>query len=102
MSHIIRDAIHTWRACRDEFELHRLTEYELAERATNGYMLNARGRAAGIDPLSLFMGNEARAAAYASEELLAHWETRPRPTFAKFERQWLEVQSFDVYDRAAS
>ncbi len=51
-----------------------------AENATKGNMLNKAGKAAGIDERSLFTGPESRARRYASEELLAHWESHPRPT----------------------
>jgi hypothetical protein len=54
--------------------------YVQAENATRGHMVNKAGRANGIDPRSLLTGPESRARRYASEELLAHWETHPRPT----------------------
>jgi len=56
-----------------------------AEEATNGYMLNRRGKEAGINERTLFTGPESRARKYASEELLEWWETHPRPTQAMFE-----------------
>jgi len=59
--------------------------YLLAEEATRGNMLNKRGRALGVDERSLFTGPEARARAYASEELIEHWRTHPRPTAAMFQ-----------------
>jgi hypothetical protein len=58
-----------------------------AENATRGNMLNKAGRAAGIDERSLFTGPEARARRYASEELLNHWQSHPRPTAAYFQGQ---------------
>lgn len=76
--------------CRAEFDLFRDAEYMAAEEACRGRMLNRRGMEAGIEPLSLFMGNQARAYAYASEELVAFWrDERPRVTYEVFERQWL-------------
>lgn len=57
---------------------------DAAEDGTNGYMLNRRGKEAGISERSLFTGPEARAKKYASEELLNWWETHPRPTEAHF------------------
>jgi hypothetical protein len=57
--------------------------WQAAERATNGNMLNAKGRARGIDDRSLFTGSEDRAYRYASDELKAHWEHNPRPTRAQ-------------------
>lgn len=56
--------------------------YTRAEDATNGYMLNRAGNAAGVSPRSLFTGSETRARRYASEELLNHWQENPRPTAA--------------------
>jgi hypothetical protein len=58
--------------------------FQQAERDTNGYMLNRRGQALGISDRSLLTGSEARARKYASEELLEHWRTHPRPTEAMF------------------
>lgn len=55
-----------------------------AETATKGYMLNRRGREAGISERTLFRGPEKRARKYASEELLNHWENTPRPTEGYF------------------
>lgn len=85
---LITDGFASWRECRAEYEGERLRRYWAAEEATRGALLNARGRAAGIDPESLFMGTWARARAYASEELLEHWETHPRLTYQDFETQW--------------
>jgi hypothetical protein len=56
--------------------------YVEAEAAIKGYMLNRRGREAGIDPRTLFTGPESRARKYASEELFGHRETHARPTEA--------------------
>lgn len=58
--------------------------YLAAERETRGHMLNQRGRAAGIDPRTLFYGTAARANAYASSELKDHWLTHPRLTYRGF------------------
>lgn len=85
---IVSDAFMAWRECRAEYDATLYARYEAAEEATNGAMLNARGRQKGIDPFSLFMGNENRALAYASEELVEHWQSHPRITFSQFERQW--------------
>ena len=62
-------------------------EWRQAEAATKGVMLNRRGKEAGVNERSLFTGLEARARAYASEELLTYWETNPRPTAAYFQGQ---------------
>ncbi|MEW2459844.1 hypothetical protein [Microbacterium sp. K41] len=98
---IIDDAFAAWRECRGEYDDTLYAQYEAAEEATNGAMLNARGRRKGVDPFSLFMGNETRALAYASEELVEHWESHPRITFAKFERQWLAQREIELMEGAA-
>lgn len=85
---LISDAVAEWRECRAEYDDTLYAQYEAAEEATRGAMLNARGRARGIDAFTLFMGPERRAFAYASEELVEHWAAHPRVTFAAFEKQW--------------
>jgi hypothetical protein len=98
---IINEAFSAWRECRAEYDGTLYAMYEAAEAATNGAMLNARGREKRIDPLSLFMGTQARALAYASEELVEHWETHPRVTFAKFEQRWQREREAELIDGAA-
>lgn len=58
--------------------------YVTAEADTRGHMLNRRGEALGVDPRSLFRGPSSRARKYASDELLEHWQSNPRPTEAMF------------------
>ncbi|WP_449061739.1 helicase-related protein [Planomonospora algeriensis] len=60
----LRQQFHEWKEAR----------FWEAETATNGFMLNARGRAAGIDPMSLFSGQWSRVSAYASDELMNWFE----------------------------
>lgn len=59
----------------------------MAENATNGYMLNPKGKQAGIDPYSLFTGPESRARKYASPELKEWFDQNGRPTAADFQAQ---------------
>ena len=54
--------------------------WEQAEAATNGNMLNRKGRERGISDRALFTSDEAYARRYASEELMNHWQDHPRPT----------------------
>lgn len=75
---------------RAEYDVLQEHAYTLAETETNGVMLNRRGKAAGINPWSLFSGTWVRAQAYASEELLDHWVKHPRVTWSQFERQAVE------------
>lgn len=53
------------------------TEWVAAEAATNGQMVNRRGRARDIDPRSLWTANERTRKAYASEELRRYWDNHP-------------------------
>ena len=85
---LVADGFASWRECRAEYDLVLYADYVRAEVSCNAALLNARGRARGIDPMSLFMGPWTRARAYASEELLEHWESHPRTCYADFERQW--------------
>lgn len=89
MSLAIERALADWRECRAEFELELYARYVRAEAETHGALLNARGRARGIDPISLMFGPAARAHAYASDELVEHWASHPRLTFAAFEQAWI-------------
>lgn len=98
---IIGDAFNAWRECRAEYDDTLYAQYEAAEEATRGAMLNARGRQKGIDPFTLFMGNERRALAYASEELVEHWASHPRVTFEMFEKQWAAQREAERIEDAA-
>lgn len=74
-------------AMRADYDLHLEAAYARAAEECRGRLLNDRGRRAGIDAHSLFYGPAARAAAYASPELIEHWARYPRLTVADFERQ---------------
>lgn len=63
--------------------------YLQAEQVTRGHMLSPAGRAAGVDPRSLFTGPLARARAYASEELQRWWSDHPRLNRTQFRAQLL-------------
>jgi len=62
-------------------------QYLAAEDATNGYLLNRRGRAKGINPAQLFSGPARIAYAYASDELKEWWAEHGRLTQAEFIEQ---------------
>jgi hypothetical protein len=55
-----------------------------AEAATNGNMVNAKGRARGINERTLITGREETFRRYASDELLEYYATHHRPTTASF------------------
>ncbi|QDZ14771.1 hypothetical protein [Humibacter ginsenosidimutans] len=78
-----------WAEIRADYDLVLQAAYERAEEVTRGKLLNRRGRRAGIDAYSLFLGPAVRAYAYASDELIEHWRTHPRITFEAFEQQAL-------------
>lgn len=83
---------------REEYEVDTHTRYLAAEDQCRGAMLNARGRAKGVDPLTLFSGNATRAARYASDELKAYWRDNGRMTLARYRHETLGWES----DRAAA
>lgn len=68
---------------REEFDGYRYSQYRKAENDL-GYLLNAEGRKAGIDDLSLFSGPVSRVNKYGSEELKAWFNQHGRPTLASF------------------
>ncbi|MGW1770647.1 phage minor capsid protein [Streptomyces sp. NPDC002104] len=72
---------------REAREMHfewAMLQMQAAEDATNGYLLNRRGLAAGVDPGSLFTGPARIAYAYASDELKSFWRAQPRKTQQEF------------------
>lgn len=97
MSRAFDRARERYRMCRGDYDLVILAMYERAEDDTRGALLNERGREAGIEPMSLFMGPRVRVDAYASEELREWFDANGRVTFDDFERQWL-----DAHDKAAA
>lgn|GEM_PF-1285401 len=91
-SAIFAAALDAWAECREAYALHLEAQYAAAVDATNGVLLNARGRAEGVASPSLFLGPRSRAEAFASAELREFWSTHPRVTFAQFERDWWNGQ----------
>ncbi|QZD98169.1 hypothetical protein SEA_ANTUNA_56 [Microbacterium phage Antuna] len=96
MSEHFERALADWREARAEYENVLHADYEAAAEACRDRLVNARGRRLGIDPMSLFMGNRARAYAYASEELIEWWETHPRTPFVEFERAWIAQRDAEI------
>ncbi|MBK6015141.1 phage capsid protein, partial [Streptomyces sp. MBT53] len=62
-------------------------QYLAAEDATNGYLLNAKAKAAGVNPAELFSGPARIAYARASDELKEWWAQHGRLTQAEFIEQ---------------
>lgn len=87
-STIFAQAAERYHECRGAFADHLDALYDQAEAATNGVLLNARGKRAGIDAYTLLYGPEVRLRAYGSEELIDFLATRGRMTYHEFERQW--------------
>jgi hypothetical protein len=69
------------RAMYDEYVYR---QYLAAEDATNGYLLNKKAQAAGINPAELFSGPARIAYARASDELKEWWAEHGRLTQAEF------------------
>lgn len=76
-------------AVRRVYGEHVHLQYLEAETATRGHLLSSAGRAAGIDPVSLFSGPASRARKYASEDLLRWWADNRRVTYTEFAEQVL-------------
>ncbi|MGP9843320.1 hypothetical protein [Brachybacterium sp. 107] len=81
-------AFETYRMMRVDFELYRHSRFLRAHTELRGELLNAAGRAARIDPGTLFMGPRSRVERYASEELKAWFAQHGRLTVDEFETQW--------------
>lgn len=88
MSAIMDAAFETYRAMRADFELYRHSRYLRAHAELRGELLNGVGRAARIDPTSLFLGPWCRVEQYASEELRGWLAEHGRLTVEEFETQW--------------
>lgn len=90
MSTIMDAAFETYRAMRADFEHYRHSRFVRAHTELRGELLNAAGRAARIDPATLFLGPKSRVNRYASEELKAWFAEHGRLTVKEFETQWWE------------
>ncbi|GAA2241464.1 hypothetical protein GCM10010413_49860 [Promicromonospora sukumoe] len=97
MSPIFQRAAAEWAAMRSEYGDYLEAHIAAAYRATNGVLLNVRGRAAGVSESRLFAGG-AVATAYASRELREFWATTPRMTVTEFERAWAERLDTDPHE----
>lgn len=82
------------RILRAEYDRYLEWAWVTAEMDTSGYMVNHRGRDAGIDPRSLFSG-PAKRLCYASEELLAWFGTNGRFTLQDFTRDAIANNAAD-------
>lgn len=69
---------------RQQYDDYVAVHYDRAMIATNGQMVNERGRLAGIDSYSLFSGPVARVKKYGSEELQGFFGQNGRHTFQSF------------------
>ncbi|MFD9859749.1 phage minor capsid protein [Streptomyces alboflavus] len=79
---------------REMYEEHIYVQWLAAEDYSNGYLLNRKARAAGVDPRTLFKGPAHVAYARASEELIRFWEeVSPRVTLAEFTEQVTGVRT---------
>lgn len=93
-------------AAREEHLLAVESAFTAAESETRGHMLSKAGKAAGVNPQSLWTGPEARARRYASEELRAYWDRHGRLTKAEWAKrdqderdaaEWADERSRRLY-----
>jgi hypothetical protein len=81
-----RDRAERARMERLDFEIEIEAKFLQAEHATRGDMLSRAGKAAHIDPRTLFYGTQTRARKYASEELNDWFERHGRLTATEYRR----------------
>ena len=98
MSLIFDAARDVWREMHDDYRTDLDRRIRAADEACHGYLVNRRGRAAGITPDSLFQGPADRAYRYATRELIDHWKDHPRVTLAQFEAEWIAARGDNVWD----
>lgn len=84
--------------CREAYDQYLLDNYMKAEDDCRGQLLNKRGKAAGIDPATLFEGPAHVARAYASRELIQWWGRHGRTTYRQWRYAWFQRPS----DRTAA
>ena len=80
-------------ACREEYDAFMRDSYVMAENDCRGVLLNRNGRAAGVDPTSLFCGPASRVRKYASEELRTWFTGNGRITFGEWKFNWFGRES---------
>lgn len=90
VSVIFERAAELWQQCRADYDVYLEAAEHAAEVATNGYAVNARGQARGYTLRLLMVSGPLVVRAYASPELLDHFEDHPRITFATYERAWFD------------
>lgn len=71
-------------AARSGYKGEVTARYHAAEDATNGHMLSPAGKAAGVNPASLFDGQAAAVTKYASPELKEWFDQHGRPSFNEY------------------
>ena len=84
----IRQALDRVKELRFAHRDHRAWEFQQAEEATKGAMLNARGKAARVDPEAMLDHNMVYIRAYGSPELLEHLAEHPLLRFSEWERMF--------------
>jgi hypothetical protein len=75
---------------RRHYDLWVHQQYLDAVAATNGYLVNPEGVAAGVDEEGLFSGRRDRARKYATEELRRWWDANGWMNFTEFKAQMLD------------
>lgn len=86
----IRQALDRIKELREEHRRLVLRDFDAAEEATTGAMVNARGRAKGVQPFDLFTHNPAFFRAYATPEMIEWRALHPHLSFAAFERHMFD------------
>lgn len=92
MSVIYGWATEQWNQMRRDYQDVLEAQYAAAVHATHGYMVNARGLAAGHNSLSVFTGSQQIIGAYGTRELKDWLWNHPRTTLAAFEAGWFNPE----------
>lgn len=91
-----------WTAMKADYEDELERRLAAADEACTGYLVNRRGKDAGLTSRDLFTGPADRAYRYATRELVDHWSEVGRLSLAQYEAEWLDSRGgLEAYAVAA-
>lgn len=79
--------------CREAYDTYTHAQFLQAEYECTGNLLNKKGHAKDVDPMTLFSGDYRRASAYASEELRTWFRNNGRMTYAAWRHAYFDRDS---------
>lgn len=90
MSTLFAIAARQWQDMRDAYNDLKMAEYDRAEEATRGAMVNREALRAGLNGWELMHRNMATVRRYGSPELVEYLATHPKVTLAQFESEYYD------------